>query len=26
LRISLINQNGVTVMSHLDTLIVQRRP
>jgi acyl dehydratase len=26
LRISLINQHGVTVMSHLDTLIVQRRP
>jgi acyl dehydratase len=26
LRISLINQNGVTVMSHLDTLIVRRRP
>ena len=26
LRISLVNQNGVTVMSHLDTLIVQRRP
>jgi len=25
LRISLVNQNGVTVMSHLDTLIVQRR-
>ena len=24
--ISLINQNGVTVMSHRDTLIVQRRP
>lgn len=24
LRISLVNQNGVTVMSHLDTLIVQR--
>ncbi len=26
LRISLINQNDVTVMSHLDTLIVQCRP
>ena len=26
LRIALVNQNGVTVMSHLDTLIVQRRP
>ena len=25
LRISLVNQNGVAVMSHLDTLIVQRR-
>ena len=25
LRISLVNQNDVTVMSHLDTLIVQRR-
>ena len=25
-RISLVNQNDVTVMSHLDTLIVQRRP
>ena len=25
LRLSLVNQNGVTVMSHLDTLIVQRR-
>ena len=24
-RISLVNQDGVTVMSHLDTLIVQRR-
>jgi len=24
LRISLVNQNGVTVMSHLDTLIVRR--
>lgn len=25
-RISLVNQDGVTVMSHFDTLIVQRRP
>ena len=25
LRISLVNQGGVTVMSHLDTLIVRRR-
>jgi acyl dehydratase len=25
MRISLVNQNGVTVMSHLDTLIVKRR-
>jgi acyl dehydratase len=25
LRISLVNQNGMTVMSHLDTLIVRRR-
>ena len=25
-RISLVNQNGVAVMSHLDTLIVQRHP
>ena len=26
LRISLVNQDAVTVMSHFDTLIVQRRP
>jgi acyl dehydratase len=26
LRISLVDERGVTVMSHLDTLIVQRRP
>jgi acyl dehydratase len=26
LRISLVNQDGVTVMSHFDTLVVKRRP